>query len=298
MIRVDLNVNNAADLLDTAAYGAGAKVRLERATSEAGVYSEVTTLALVAGTDSYTYWDGTGTPASWYRSRVSDTGGVSFSAYSDPFRSTAIVAYAEVDDLEEMLPTVAGRDRNWLYDRLVDATNYINAECGRDFFRHPQVDGTETRVVRTYRGDRIIVNAGIVSLSAVAYAPTFGDPFTPLGAEFTDWYLDDPMEARSADGTELTTYYSLRLPESGSITNWYTTPRGAQLTGVFGWQEVPGIIRAGTLSLARQFVSQRLTVGGSPGGDVEFGSGFNVVPLPTETYRAIAWGRRMHYSNV
>ena len=298
MIRVDVLVSNAETLLSADAYGAGALLRLERANAEAGPFTEIDTSPLVSGTDSYSFWDATGSSAHWYQSRVSNSGGTNFSSYSDPFRSTARAAYADVDDLEEMLPDVTNRDRNWLYDRLVDASNFIDAECGRDFYRHPQVDGTETRVVRTYRGDKLVVDAGIVSLSTVSYAATFGDPWTLLGAENTDWYLADPVEARSGDGTELTTYYSVMLPTTAVLTNWYTVPRGAQLTGVFGWQEVPGIIKAGTLALARSYVSQRLTGGGAPSGDVEFGSGFNVVPLPTETYRAIGWGKRMHYHYV
>ncbi len=294
MIRVDVLVNDAEALLSSDAYGAGALLRIERGTDEAGPFAEVDTQVLVAGTNSYSFWDATGSAAHWYVSRVSNSGGSNFSSYSDPFRSTARAAYADVDDLEEMLPDVGDRDRNWLYDRLVDASNFIDAGCGRDFYRHPQVDGTETRVVRTYRGDKLVVNAGIVSLSSVSYAAAFGDPWVALGAENTDWYLSDPVEARSGDGTELTTYYSVMLPGTASLSSWYTVPRGAQLTGVFGWQEVPGIIRAGTLALARQYVSQKLTGAGGPTGE-EYG---RITPLPTETYRAVAWGRRMHYQSV
>ena len=85
-----IEVANADELLATEAYGAGALLRWESSAAEAGTYVEGGTEALVSGTTLYDVWDAAGIETTWYRTRVSDAAGTTFSAYSDarsPVRS-------------------------------------------------------------------------------------------------------------------------------------------------------------------------------------------------------------------
>lgn len=295
--QVAIPVDDPDALLLTDMFGAGALIRVERSSTGGGAgFTEIGTEAIASGTTLYEHEDATGITGDYYRWRFSNAGGTRLSDYSDEVRAGGDSAYASVADLEELLPdTNVMRDRNFLWDALIAATNYISDECGRDFFRHPQVSGTESRILRTVRGDRLIVNAGIVSLTTVEYAASFGDDWTALGAENTDWYLDDPVTTRTMNGEEITSYFSVRLPSNGTLTTWYAGPRRARLTGVFGWSDIPSHPHRGALALAREFVARKLTSAGGPTGDEGFGP---ITPLPNETYRAIVWGRRMHFGRA
>jgi hypothetical protein len=97
MRHLEIDVANTAELLAAEAYGAGALLRWERSAAEAGPYAEGGTAALVPGTELYDVWDAAGVETTWYRTRVSDAAGTTFSAYSAP-RSpvTSLVSPAEV----------------------------------------------------------------------------------------------------------------------------------------------------------------------------------------------------------
>jgi len=104
MIEVHVYVDDATEKLGAGSYGAGALARLERATTEAGVYAEIVTLPLIAGQDDYTYFDPTGTGTSWYRSRVTTATGTLPSAYSRPFQVEA-ATLASVADVRALVKT-------------------------------------------------------------------------------------------------------------------------------------------------------------------------------------------------
>jgi hypothetical protein len=83
MIHLQVTVDNAAELLDTNAYGAGALLRWESGTSLAGPFTEGATLPLVASQTVYDVWDPNGTETTWYRTRTSNSASTSFSEYSN-----------------------------------------------------------------------------------------------------------------------------------------------------------------------------------------------------------------------
>lgn len=100
MIHLTVTVADTADLLAVPAYGAGALLRWESAALAAGPFVEGGTVALVALTSLYDIWDAAGVAGvTWYRTRVSNAGGTTFSAYSAPTLPGSEWASLTVDQL-------------------------------------------------------------------------------------------------------------------------------------------------------------------------------------------------------
>jgi hypothetical protein len=57
-----------ADLIE--GYGSGAKIYLDSSATQGGVYANVTSEALVAGTTQHEFWDPNGSTTTWYKVRV------------------------------------------------------------------------------------------------------------------------------------------------------------------------------------------------------------------------------------
>lgn len=298
MIRVDLSINNVTRLVGTDAYGDDALWRLESATSEDGTYAEIATDDLVAGTNLYSFWDPNGTNATWYRFRVSTgTPAVAgdYSAYSDAYRATALAAYADVDDLMELLPDSPDDTAlNWLAGLLVSASSVIDRRSGRQFYRIPQVSGTVTRL---YDGDgtnRIVIPEGIVSVTSLEIATTTGQAFITQDA--SDYFLE-PAHPEAGDS-----YYIVEITDLILASSFMRFPRGkrnVRVVGVLGYDPAIEIIRLGTLALAREMYALSPTGRGSASGAA--GQGSIAVPdlLPRATYDAIQWGgNRMRWVDM
>ena len=89
MIHLQVVVSDTAELLADEAYGAGALLCWESCDTIDGVYVPGDTVALVTGVGLYDIWDAAGVPGTtWYQTRISDSGGTTFSAYSSPFQTT------------------------------------------------------------------------------------------------------------------------------------------------------------------------------------------------------------------
>lgn len=100
MIHLTVAVANTAELLAAEAYGAGALLRWESSATDAGTYVEGGTVALVSGTSLYDIWDSAGVAGTtWYRTRVSNAGGSSFSVYSEPSLPSTAWTSLTVDQL-------------------------------------------------------------------------------------------------------------------------------------------------------------------------------------------------------
>jgi hypothetical protein len=282
--QVIVNVDDPDDIL--LAYGAAAKVRLERATSAA--FSDATEIddeVILSGISQYDFFDPVGSASSWYRSRYSASAGAPFSEYSDGFQAGNPTAYATLGALREYLNLGDASSDNVLSDLLEDASRYLDEKCGRDFLRHPGVSGTETRTFLTERGNLLEVRAGIVSLTTVQLATYTGAAYNTLSA--ADWVLwpTDPEPYHSYSGIALT--------DTGSYRTWYPALAGAQLTGVFGFAEVPPLIRRATLDLAREWYRQG-PGGGGPVGVNQFGTPIFGAGEPKTVRDAIeeyAWSR-------
>lgn len=88
MNALTLYAPNPEQLLATTAYGVGALMRVESSLVGGGSgFVELGTVALVAGTDVYTYFDTSGTTGTWYRTRYSNSGNTNRSDYSAEFQA-------------------------------------------------------------------------------------------------------------------------------------------------------------------------------------------------------------------
>lgn len=277
-IKVVGNVDNPADALDASAYGTGAVIRWERATSQAFTTpTELGTQALSATKTQYEWWDQSGTTVHWYRFRLSNAGNTLQSAYSDPFQAGALAAYATLDSLREYVDPPDDASDNLLSDILVRATGIIDARCGRSFFRDPQVTGTTTKTFDVGATTKVI-SADIVSLTSVSYATATGISYTVAGG--TDWYL---QPANPAPGWP---YEELVVSDVGTIPYWYGGYRTVQVTGVFGWASVPAAIEGATLALAGELYYRGR--GGRTVG-LEFGRLPSEVEVAVEAYKRRSW---------
>jgi hypothetical protein len=105
MIHLEVIVPDTSDLLDPNAYDSGALLRWESSATVDGAYVEGGTIALVADVSLYDIWDAAGAVGTWYRTRISDAGGTTFSAYSSPFQTAEHGLYLSADQFRLLAPT-------------------------------------------------------------------------------------------------------------------------------------------------------------------------------------------------
>ncbi len=289
-------IDNPDDIL--AVYGAGAKVRLETSTTGGGAgFSEVSTQTVVTGTTIYPFVHAGGATGDWYRHRFSIAApavAADYSAYSDEYQGGVLAAYADLDDFlagfEGATPAASRTSR--ILDVLDQASEMLTAEIGWDFFRHPAVSGTEVRVFNSAGGSVLHVHSGIVSLSLVEIAQGSDLAYTSLAA--ADWYLE-PLAPEPGEP-----YDHLHLAEGGAYSAFPTGQRRVRLTGAFGYAAVPGVLRTGTVALARQLYRADSTVPGGMAGPDEWATPGSVMPRgwPDAAYRAINRYRRKFFCHV
>lgn len=258
----------AADLLTT--FGAGAKVYLERDTSSAfAAPTVVTSTVIVSGTEQYEFVDTSGTSSSWYRVRVGNALGTTYSDYSTGVQATSLLAYATVDDVIETMSVVASDTKayNLLADLLVDATDAISLMCGRSFFRSPSVSGTEERIYHVANdraktlSEALGMGVDIISLTTVEFADSVSGSYTTVASGATGYYLNPlyPVSGWPYEDIELSPHGAsyLTFPRHGLV----------RLTGAFGWSAIPPLVKRATIDLAREWYRQ------GPGGGGPIGIG-------------------------
>jgi hypothetical protein len=105
MIHLTITVSNTDELLNAEAYDAGALLRWESCATVDGSYAEGGTVALVSGTSLYEIWDTAGVAGTFYKTRISDAGGATFSPYSEPFQSAGVLPSLSPDQFRLFVPT-------------------------------------------------------------------------------------------------------------------------------------------------------------------------------------------------
>lgn len=257
----------------------GARIEVQRDTTSAfAAPTGIGTVTLVQDQSQYEFFDSTGTNAHWYRFRLTNNAGLLPSDWSAVFRGSAPQAYATLDALREELGIPNDTKDNLLSDLLVEATAYINAECHRDFFRHPAVDGEEVRTFMGLGTRMIEIPPGFVSISAVRGAYQTNGTYSNIAS--TD-YVFGPFNKRDD-----MSYDELWLHESSTWPKWYIGWNTVEVTGVFGWESIPTMVSKACLDLAREMYRQG-PGGGGPVGINQFGTPIFGGGLPLSVRRVI-----------
>ena len=280
-----LNVDNVADAMGTAAYGTAAVAVVERGTAQDAGFAAAGTVTLVSGTEQYEWWDATGTSDSWYRFRLFDGTSV-YSDYSPVFRASALPAYATLDDLLERLEMPDESRYNLLSDLLVDVSGQLDAQCGRQFYRIPQVSGDTTRIYDGDGSDTLIVPEGIVSITSISvYDQQYGTA-TALGAN--DYVL---LPRYPAPGWP---YSRIVLTGEGTYAAFTRGFGTVSITGVFGWEAVPELVHLAVLERAQEAYHQSQTREGGVVGLPETGT-YTIVDRSRDSWRKATslYGRRV-----
>ena len=198
MRHLEIEVTNAAELLATEAYGAGALLRWERAATGTGAYTEGGTKALVSGTILYDVWDAAGIETTWYRTRISNAGGTTFSAYAAPLSPvTSLASIAEVralvqSDLGDVdLQAVIDREEAWLARRvgaLAGArtqTFHIRTADADDplWLRRPTSAVTVTDAAVTVTAVRLLRDGAMVEKTSGSWTGPVTVAYTPSDIE-------------------------------------------------------------------------------------------------------------------
>lgn len=281
-VSVVINLGPTAASLITQ-YGASAKLYLESAATEGGAYSAVSSTALVSGTERYTIVDAAGTPGTtWYRFAPGTSSAVDAAAYSDPWLSTSLTAYATLDDLRATMDFPDTSRDALLEDMLRDASADIDAACGRSFYRSPQVTGTETAYVDVTRaGMRSLALASggggftdgraldIVSITTLEVRASETSSYTAIAAGDTGYYL---QAGDGALGEGAWPYEDVILSPAGSTTTWPVGFRAVKVTGVRGFSAVPPSVRRAVIDETRERWRQGPGGGPTQQGVNQFGT--------------------------
>lgn len=258
MNKLSITVQDPADLLASGAYGTGALIRVERSTSSSfATTTEITTIALVAGTLLYEYWDNGGTAGSWYRTRYSKaTPSVAgdYSAYSSPFQVTSRLT--SLDDVKVRLGIPSSNTASDdLLGAAIDASgSAITSYVG--FFVGPSGDTVRIYDGRdaTRRGTRLWIRGGILTLTQVRIADYTGGTLNT--GSLADFIPGPPAHSRRPDQPAL--YIDISDTPDGNYPWFPPGLQNVELTGTFGYAAVPYDVWDVATSLAvRQFQARQ-----------------------------------------
>lgn len=221
------------DIVATDFLGTGAKAHVERAAVEAGPFSEIGTVTLVAGTRLYELRDLAGATSSWYRIFYSKSDNTSPSTPGDPFQAgdeTGGLLCSWQDVQQDLAETLTANAKEAILEKIRQVTTAVEGYTGRWFVPRP-LSGTTTYRFHTGYGRKLHIPKGIRSITTLGVAssdqPESGGTYTTV----TDAFLDPPAWERD-DWPAL----YVCLPRTGSF---YDATFGVEITGEFGWARVP-----------------------------------------------------------
>lgn len=255
---------DADELLNTSAFGAGALIRVESATSSGGTFAEIGTVALVAATYLYTYYDQTAATGLYYRTRYSNSGNTNRSDYSDEFQATAASGlYCSLYDAKQRLGIAATdtTDDENLLQFCVEATALIKGFTHRDLAPTTLTAALYDGYDAVEDGRCLLIPDGIRSISLLEIATNTGATFTTVASG--DYFIRPTAQERDPGwpGTEV---WITDIPSSSTTTPYF--PPGfanIRITGTGGWSATPDEIA----SVALNTVVAKWRGRGAGGGD-------------------------------
>lgn len=251
-----VTAENPDELLNAGMYGAGAIIRLQSGSAEAGPFANEATSTLVAGTRSYILYDADGGSTTWYRSRYENAAGTSVSEWSAAFQAgdEQEGQICSIYDVEQRLSGAAGvNDRELLLEFIRDATVDIEGYCERWFVPRPLSGTTTILLTPTRTGNSIRFPKGIRSVSAIGYAttdqPDTGGTYTAITASnvvlLPGTHDRNPLFPAATEIRLLSTAGALFY---GDVLN------GVQVTGALGCAAVPATIAGiGATAVIKRF---------------------------------------------
>jgi hypothetical protein len=264
-----LTVEEPDKLLVSGNYGAGAVIRLQSATTEAGAYADVSgtgstpTTAIVAATRSYDARDPNGTTSTWYRTRIENAGGTIVSDWLPSFQPAEEGSglICSLWDVKQDLGETAATNDELIIEKIRQVGAEIMNYTGRRFVRTP-ASGTTTFLFditygcRTLRIPQGIASATVLEVATSTQPESAGTYATVTAAE---WWLR-PIVAERDYGWPATRIVISDL--SGSM--FYPGYNTVRVTMALGWDKVPYDVQA----IASRAVIGSYTAKGSPTGIV------------------------------
>jgi len=280
---VKVFVEDADALLNAGMYDAGAIVRLQSCATEAGVYVNEATAALVSGTKVYTLYDADGAVSTWYRTRYENAGGTITSAWSDVFQvGDEDAGYlCSLDDVKQRLFNTATMDATNdedIAELIRQVSTDILGHTGREFVGS-RADETRTFDL-DYLSTSLYIPGGIRSITTLNIAS--GDQPDTAGTytACTSYYLRPLSHDRTAG-------WPATRVETGSGVYFYPGRSTVQIIGTFGWSAVPpDIAGIATSAVVRRFQARQSS---STGVDLLVGSadmGFRTLAFLSPAERA------------
>lgn len=225
--------------------------RIESSSTSGSGFTEIGTVALVAATYIYTYYDQTAATGLYYRSRYSNSGNTNRSDYSAEFQAaSAPITYCSFYDVKQRLgiPLTDTTDDEELLQYCGQVTAMIDSLTHRTFvpvtFTATTFDGYDA-----IEGGRcFLIPRGIRTISLLEVASYTGGSFSTIASG--DFFIRPTASERDANwpGTEI---WISDVPSS-STTLPYFPPGYAnvRITGTGGWASTPEDIQTVALNAA------------------------------------------------
>jgi len=246
------------------------RIQVERSATGGGAgYSNAGSVTLAAATLNYTFYDITGTGASWYRwyySNAANTfpavGQREYSAEvqaSDPGSGLICSLGDARQRIESNSGSLSDNEQEQVIAYIRQVTSYIHGRTGRLFTRTP-ANGTTTYLLDVLRAGRTLwVPKGIAAATTLEVASssqpeTAGTYATVAAAE---WFLRPTLVDRDAGWPA--TQVAISNVSGSYFAAGYNTVR---LTGALGWDTVPADIAAVALTLVVAAFRERASSGG------------------------------------
>jgi hypothetical protein len=279
-------------------YSAGALARIQSATSESGVFANLTTTAIVADQYVYEVWDTAGSATTWYRWRPEKSDGSVTGDWSPAFQGLEAAAvartsgaYASIDDYLLTISTIPADTRRLaaIERALATTREELDAEIRRSAFRWPQT-GTETWIVHGNGTGYLHVHEGLVSVSLIEVRLSTNGTWESLDAD--DWWLEGelPGEVSVPSGES---YFHIRLSDEATYTAFPHGEQRVRITGARGYTRPPLRWVQANIALARQRIAGDVSFGGAQAGPPDMGSPTVPQRLPDAVWRLkVAESRR------
>ena len=260
---IRIPVENPAELLNSGYLDTGALIRIERSATGGGVgFSEIGTVAIVATTNSYTYYDLAGATSSFYRVRYSKAGGTSPSSYGPEFQTgdeTAGLLCSLYDVQQELGRTTTPNEDEVIMEKIRQVSRAIERATGRWLAPRPTDSAsTTTLYFTTEAGSELYIPRGVRAVTALGIAsedqPATGGTYVTATA--ADYYISPPVSER-IDADEPGRYICFRGNPTGPVSYFFDAAHGASVTGSFGYASVPPDIQGvATRASLRRFLGK------------------------------------------